>query len=640
MYDRPSPTGTGDLPSREDSLLPQPEGVAYRGPPAPRPPKIEAFESLVVVTGRQSYLATPWTIQESADTPALARQRELIRPVVTTFAARDRTVLELGVSSGFFALVALREGAAAATCVGPDPAHVELIRTVGDHLGIESLTSVHSDVETWKTPADIVFALDLLDRVGADSSNALLLKTEIGRLASLTRYLLIIEWVAPDPNTATRASGPDVNAEFHARGRMADELQAALRSHFVRVRCLGATTGSRALYVAYTTPFNVDGGNPMPLLEGKGAVIASRLQANVHSVDYWCRIYEDPVAGLVTKQATLDLAEREAGFLRRLRSDYFPEVVSSERGDGFSTVTMKRVAGTRLEEAAPWIRKDLLSMRRFALDCVNILEELEAAQVVHRDISVSNMLIRDGRPVLMDFAWSVSKGSPYETPWTAFSGYADHDGINVDTFMMGRLLKSVNDGAIPEMAVLADLMSNELPSLRLSDLGCIRSILELWIETPLESVPGGDQNGGADKTSVDGAGGHSVESLRTLYEMLVQSTRRSNLYEDRLNELSAGIRERDAAISELDRLRTALETDLQRRDELLSSVRDEVRVRDAAIAELFDVVRAHEVALACLRDELRQRDEALERAGHERHRLEAACAELEADVERLRPPTG
>lgn len=613
--------------TREDRLHAQTEDDPFAAPPAP-PPRIDAFESLVLVTGRQSYLATPWTVQASVGAPVLARQRELLRSVVTTFAVRERTVLELGVTAGFFALVALREGAASATCVGPDQAHVELIRQVGDHLGIERLKSVCLEVETWDSPADVVLALDLLDRLGVDSTHAPSLDHEIARLASLTRYLLIVEWLAPDRPVADSAGATNARA--------AESLDAALRRHFPRISYLGATTGHRALYAAYTTPYNVDGGNPLPLLEEKGTVIASRLQADVHSVAYWCRIYDDPAAGLVTKQATLDLAEREAEFLRRLRSDYFPKVVSSERGDGFSTVTMKRIVGELLEEAAPRIRKDLQTIARFALDCLNILEELNAAQIVHRDIYMKNILVRDDRPVLLDFAWSVWRGSPYETPRSDEIQYGDHDGVNVDTFMMGHVLKRVNDGTFPEMSELADLMSHDLPSLRLTDLGCIRSILELWLAEAPEHKPVDDHEGVDEETIVCAAGTQHVEQIRTLYELLSRSTQRSTVLARRVNELSIAVRERDDAIAQLDGLRGALATELGHRDAALSGATCELAKRDAALATLRDEVLRHEATVSALRDELRQRDQALERAGYELRRRETACGELEADVQRLR----
>jgi tRNA A-37 threonylcarbamoyl transferase component Bud32 len=540
---------------------------------------------------------------------------------------QQRTVLDLGASAGFFALWALREGAKSATCVDMDPAYVEITQSLSKHFGIENLTSVHANVDAWETPADIVIALALVHWLYSCTSTFGSLDAVIGKLAALTNYMLVVEWIDPDDGAVQWFGHVRWNADLTDGRYDVERFEAALAKHFVRFTRLGPTMEHRSLYVAYKTASNVDLANPLPMLQGRGEVIASRLLASVASTNYWSRVYEDKRAGSVTKQATLDLAERESKFLSRLDSDYFPKITEAYSEDQYSVLTMERVEGRRLADMAPEIRESFESIIEFCLHCINILDELSSAEIWHRDIHLDNMLIYNDKPVLLDFGWAISKDIQYDNPEPLFVHDADNDGVHFDTYMMGKVIESVNSVRHEEVALLAELMCNDRSSLRLTDLGSIRSIL-LHLRSNHE---GRDT---MNRLSAAPAGHVAVEDLSspsdstlagTLFEQVVARNRRIAQHEERLAELEAALSERDRAIAEIDGQRVRVELELRQREEALAGLQDELQRRDAeldgrrdtpqrddgAIVGLQDEVKQRDIALATLREELLDRDRVL-----------------------------
>jgi hypothetical protein len=599
------------------------------------PAQIDLYPSLAIVKGYQSFTVTPWSLWESPETPVLSRKREILRPVITTFAVRDRTVLDLGASAGFFALWALREGARSAVCVDVDPDYVDLTKRLSEHLQIANFSSVHANVDTWDTPADIVFALALVHWLYSCTATFGSLDAVIGKLAALTNYMLVIEWIDPADDAVQWFGHVRWNADLTDGRYDVETFEAALAKHFVRFSRLGSTMEHRSLYVAYKTSSNIDLANPLPILQSRGEIIASRLLTSITSTDYWSRVYDDKRAGLVTKQATLDLAERESKFLSRLTSDYFPRVTEAYREGPYSILTMGRIEGQRLAEAAPDIRKSLVSLIEFCLHCINLLDELAAADIWHRDINADNILIRNDKPVLIDFGWAISKGVPYGNPDALFLHITDNDGVHFDTYMMGKVFEFVNAGRYDEITLLTELMCNNRSSLRLTDLGCIRALLLRLrgSSTGRATVdgPSGTPSGGSAVEA--GVARQDQAPIVTLLEHVVARNRTIAQLEARLDELTAALSERDRAIAELDRQRTRAELDVRERDDALAAVRAELQSRDGAVATLQDQTRERDIALATLRDELLSRETALAATRSERQDHDARLDHLTRELQ-------
>jgi SAM-dependent methyltransferase len=249
------------------------------------PAQVALYPSLAVVGGYQNFTISPWSLIPAPENTVLMQKLALIRQVLTPETLHTRTVLDLGASAGFFAFWAARQGAASALCVDMDQEYVELTRKVVEHLGIDNLQSVHANVDAWDTPADVVIALALVHWLYSCTSVFGSLDAVVGKLASLARHLLIVEWIGPEDEALSWFGHTGWNSELTDGTYDLASFEAALGKHFARYRCLGTVMPHRTLYVAYTSPYTIDAPCPLPLLGHRGEVISSRLVMPFASLD-------------------------------------------------------------------------------------------------------------------------------------------------------------------------------------------------------------------------------------------------------------------------------------------------------------------------------------------------------------------
>jgi len=105
---------------------------------------------------------------------------------------------------------------------------------------------------------------------------------------------------------------------------------------------------------------------------------------------------------------------RELGWLRRLERGYFPSGIAQAmlRADTYLLVT-EWVEGRNLALHAPQVVAELIAaktFKRFCGDVIRIGEQLKKAGMVHGDIWEPNIIVRDLRPVLIDFGWARENG--------------------------------------------------------------------------------------------------------------------------------------------------------------------------------------------------------------------------------------
>ena len=149
----------------------------------------------------------------------------------------------------------------------------------------------------------------------------------------------------------------------------------------------------------------------LPYLDPPASVVSSRILDVVEGRPFVSRVafVEKDDRPIVRKQTTFELAEREHALLSLLDSDHFPKPIATWRDGVGSVCEMERVNGYPLSDLERFVAETSPEgARAFLLECVEILAELAARRITHRDIRSDNILVRDGRPVLIDFGWAVS----------------------------------------------------------------------------------------------------------------------------------------------------------------------------------------------------------------------------------------
>ena len=222
--------------------------------------------------------------------------------------------------------------------------------------------------------------------------------------------MLIIEWIDPSDSAIQFFHHLDWNKDQNKEAYTFDAFERALKTHFARYEYLGEISPTRKLYIAFATPLIQDFSTPLPLIHPREKIVYSRQLARHNNIDYWSVVYD--IDEGICKQTTLNLAEREYHFLSLLKSDYFPKAKSLRTGDAYSVVVMEKILGKPLLDKVDSIRDTLWSFLDFVIHCLNLLTVLRDKGITHRDIRPENIIVRQNKPVLIDFGWAVSGNNP------------------------------------------------------------------------------------------------------------------------------------------------------------------------------------------------------------------------------------
>lgn len=446
-----------------------------------RPAQLELYRDSVVFHGYQEFVLTKDTVRVLDEDKNLSEKQELLTPFFRPAYLTHRTVLDLGASAGFFCFWALQAGAERAVALDMDEKYVDMVGKAREKFGFGNLAVVKGNVSEWDEPADIVLALALVHWIYSCTALFGSLDAIMERFAQLTRYMLIVEWIDPSDPAIEFFHHVEWNKDFARGPYTLEAFESALSRHFVRWSLVGEVSPTRRLYAAFTTRHEIDLSGPLPLIMPKETVLSSRRLATHNGIEYWSVVYDG--GDVIWKQATLDLAEREAYFLSRLDSDYFPRVREVRSEGAYSVIALEKVRGVLLPEATDDLISTPAKFLTFAQHCLRLLGELKRKGIIHRDIRPDNLLVRDGKPVLIDFGWAVSEAQPYFTPQWLGGSERPPDGSFCDVYSMGKVLEQVNQRRYPEFDLVIELMVEPDAALRVTDL----TVLEALFNTVAES---------------------------------------------------------------------------------------------------------------------------------------------------------
>ncbi len=137
----------------------------------------------------------------------------------------------------------------------------------------------------------------------------------------------------------------------------------------------------------------------------------------------------------------------EFGYLSRLSSPLFPRAIGQGiMGNGDYVLISEWIDGRNLARHSLTILTEFVEEGGYEAFCNDLLEIhrlLMAAGIEHSDIWEPNIIVRDRRPVLIDFGWAHALGEP---PLTATLHQPD------DTMALNQLLKRL--GALYDLLLL------------------------------------------------------------------------------------------------------------------------------------------------------------------------------------------
>jgi GT2 family glycosyltransferase/ADP-heptose:LPS heptosyltransferase/tetratricopeptide (TPR) repeat protein len=225
-----------------------------------------------------------------------------------------------------------------------------------------------------------------------------------------------------------------------------------------------------------TTPADPSVRPEMPFLHAPETVISSRLLTTVDAKPYHSRVYvlENNGKKTVVKQTLHELAEREYRFLSKLNSGHFPKPIRFW-SEGASTVCeMEYIEGVPLSE---WKKgRTAVELRTLIVECLQILRELQEKKIQHRDIREANILVREGKPVLLDFGWAITPDDPFITPPGLGDEGVPPDGVSCDVYAMGMIVRDLSFRH-PELVHLADAMTAPVRAERVTEPERLQDLL-------------------------------------------------------------------------------------------------------------------------------------------------------------------
>jgi tRNA A-37 threonylcarbamoyl transferase component Bud32 len=410
-----------------------------------------------VVTTSAIHLEKPGTLTREK----VALVEKYLRPSLLT----GRTVLDISASPGFFLFSALQNNASSLKAVTADQSFVDLLTKATKHLEVARITVQKANWSTLNERAAIVLALDSNQWFSDRTPDLKNVDEAVSKIASLTAYAALIQ----DPSEL-----PSNTARSAKKSAQTIAFERSLNKSFKRVELAGEADGHN-IFLCFQVMHDIDLSCPLPKFEEGGELISCRQLTEFAGLEYWSRVYDG--GDVIYKQATRELVQREQSMLSKLKSPFFPRVLEVEECGDSSVLVLEKIKGTPLELYLSVITNSIGNLTLFSLECLQILNELQVHGIQHRDIQPGNILIRDDKPVLIDFGWAVSEDLPMFVPAGLLS--VSDDTQACDAYAFGKILLALTEPKYPELASVFALMTEPDPLARVTSATDLSALLKL-----------------------------------------------------------------------------------------------------------------------------------------------------------------
>lgn len=452
----------------------------------------ESFGNALHIEAEQEFLLGPSSIEGL--TPDLVQKTKVLAPYLQEIHLKNRSVLDLGANAAFFSILSLYRGASKATALDTNDDAISSAISAKKQFNLINLEIAKGSIQDWDKVKDVVLALGILPCLYSCDSQMTSLSAVVAKLASLARHICIIEWFAAEDPVVQQCLSHSWKPEFQSESYTSAHFENALDQHFSRWEIIGKTSESRTIYVAFVERNKIELNIRLPELFDDNQIISSSRLCSINNLEIWCRVY-DHGRGETIKQASFDLASREARFLKQMPPEFVPKVIASEENIGWSVLRTEKVDGVPLQLALPAI-DTAQKFYEFSDRMLEILQLMQERSISHNDINIENVFVKNGKPILTGFTWASQEQDRTLLPAEILKR-APYGNLPSDVHSIGVLLKEVNSHRFPTFFPLQELMLESDPQLRVENPLILRMICKqclVWSEErAISRLPKQDQ---------------------------------------------------------------------------------------------------------------------------------------------------
>lgn len=442
-----------------------------------RPYSYEDRGDSIVFHGYQEFILGKDHLNLNETNDYLNKKAHVGRQILSSYLVKNRTVLDLGANSGLYCFYSLLNNAKQATAVEIDKDYISGLLLAKERFKLQSFEILEKNFENLNQSADIVIALAVIHWFYSCTSRFGNLKKVIQKLASLTNYALIIEWVEPTDPAIQSFDHIHWNEDIISGPYDIMSFEEALNQYFQMVKFVADLSPTRKIFVAYKTRNEISFDAPFPFIQDC-QLISSRILTYEDDIPYWSQIYD--CGDHIIKQATLDLASREGLIINSLGPGPFPRVLDIQQYDGYSIIKLSKINGISIDQVDFSHHKSKEVVLEYVEQLLSILRILKNHGVTHRDIHPSNILVTNDQTLfLIDFGWAISSNYLYFTPKDLAMNPRLTDGTFSDLFSIGEIIKIINNSQYEDIDDIVNLMDNKYHASGISDLNVIDALFKL-----------------------------------------------------------------------------------------------------------------------------------------------------------------